>query len=261
MIAIQRSEKEPAVLSTTGKTELYALCTRYDSGNTVFKTTDFKAEIYGHESVKTALKTMQHDKCCFCESKISHISYGDVEHFRPKAAYKQSKKDTLSSAGYYWLAYDWNNLLLSCTLCNQRYKANLFPLLDATKRAKNHHENITDETPLFINPALQNPENHIDFHEAIIVAKDEYGQHTIESLGLNRDALKQQRAGKLELIVHLLGFINSVEKYPEALDLQEKAQKARQNLAKHLQPQAEYSAMIKAAITTNCGFKNLIGHE
>lgn len=250
MIAIQRSA-EPAILSSNGKTERDALCKRYDSGNTIFKTTDFKAEIYGHESVKTALKTMQHDKCCFCESKISHISYGDVEHFRPKAGYKQSKnkEDKLSSTGYYWLAYDWNSLLLSCTLCNQRYKANLFPLLDATKRAKNHHDNIADETPLFINPTSQNPEHHIEFREAIVVAKDEYGQHTIESLGLNRDALKQQRAAKLELIIHLAKFVIAAEKHPEDVELKETAKKASLNLLKHLQPQAEYSAMIKAALS------------
>lgn len=92
MIAIQRGA-EPTILSTTGKTKSDNLCKRYDSGNTVFKAEDFDGDIYGDKSVKEILKTMQYDKCCFCESKITHIDYGDVEHFRPKAAYKQNKND------------------------------------------------------------------------------------------------------------------------------------------------------------------------
>ena len=127
----------------------------YDAGQRDF---NFSSSIYGAKSVKNALIQAQHDKCCFCESKISHISYGDVEHFRPKGGWIQDSGDNLTQPGYYWLAYDWSNLFLSCQICNQRHKKNLFPLQDPLKRAQSHHADIDDEDPLFINPTDDNPE-------------------------------------------------------------------------------------------------------
>jgi hypothetical protein len=35
---------------------------------------EFDGGIYGHRSVKDALREAQHGKCAFCESKIAHIS-------------------------------------------------------------------------------------------------------------------------------------------------------------------------------------------
>ncbi|MGR8934038.1 MAG: hypothetical protein ACU837_06555 [Gammaproteobacteria bacterium] len=81
----------------------------------------FDNTVYGHKTVKETLNAMQHGNCCFCESKITHISFGDVEHFRPKAGYKQNGTEKLQTPGYYWLVYDWENLLLSCERCNREY--------------------------------------------------------------------------------------------------------------------------------------------
>ncbi len=67
--------------------------------------------------------------------------------------------------------------------------------------------------------------------------------------GFKLKELKQQRATKLELITHLAKLIIAAEKRPEDVELKETAKKASLNLMKHLQPQAEYSAMIKAAIS------------
>jgi hypothetical protein len=58
----------------------------YRSGTKLF---DFDGTLYGAVSVKKALRKAQHDKCAFCESKIAHVAYGDVEHFRPKAGVMQ----------------------------------------------------------------------------------------------------------------------------------------------------------------------------
>ncbi len=85
---------------------------------------------------------MQHDKCAFCESKVSAIAYGDVEHFRPKAGYQQSHDDDLQRPGYYWLAYEWSNLFFSCSICNQQGKRNVFPLANPRRRATCHRDDI-----------------------------------------------------------------------------------------------------------------------
>ena len=78
-----------------------------------------------------------------------HIAYGDVEHYRPKAGYRQDAEDPLGRPGYYWLAYEWSNLLFCCQICNQRFKRNLFPLVDPARRAETHHDDLSSEQPLF----------------------------------------------------------------------------------------------------------------
>ena len=93
----------------------------YDNGKSTFS---FSSRIYGHKTVKETLKNLQYHKCCFCEAKITHISHGDVEHFRPKGGFQTSLNERLTKPGYYWLAYDFSNLFLACQICNQSYKKN-----------------------------------------------------------------------------------------------------------------------------------------
>lgn len=81
---------------------------------------DFQRNVYGHASVKDTLKTAQHAKCCFCEGRFDAHNHGDVEHYRPKRAVRQSRKTKASYPGYYWLVYSWENLYYSCSICNSR---------------------------------------------------------------------------------------------------------------------------------------------
>jgi uncharacterized protein (TIGR02646 family) len=247
MIAIQRTD-EPDILKTKGKNKRQVLCQEYDNGTRKFT---FDSNIYADNSVKQALITMQYDKCCFCESKFSHIAYGDVEHFRPKGGYKQNETDKdLVKPGYYWLAYDWNNLLVSCTLCNQKYKANLFPLLDDSKRAKNHHATLADETPLLINPTLQNPEQHISFREEIpfAIGDNLFGKHTISVLALDRKELNDRRLKEYDDFQVLNKLVKLAKQQSDNVELHNLAKKAQLNIDKRTQPNSEYSAMIKAAL-------------
>ena len=39
---------------------------------------------YSHPTIKSALEGETRGKCAYCESKIKHISYGDIEHILPK---------------------------------------------------------------------------------------------------------------------------------------------------------------------------------
>lgn len=72
---------------------------------------------YSDVQVRKSLKQMFKDKCAYCESKITHIYSGDIEHFRPKGGYGDA--NPITKPGYYWLAADWDNLLLACPFCNQ----------------------------------------------------------------------------------------------------------------------------------------------
>jgi len=188
----------PAILEIEGKHEKDALCLAFDAGQREFT---FNNGIYGHPEVKLALRHAQDGKCCFCESKIDHISYGDVEHYRPKAGWIQDT-EKLNRPGYYWLAYDWDNLLLSCQICNQRHKKNFFPLLDKDERALSHADGIEKEAAVFIKPDKDEPEALIEFKEEIPfpVEDNPRGKQTIEKLGLDREILNERRREKLGLI-------------------------------------------------------------
>jgi uncharacterized protein (TIGR02646 family) len=210
MIRIHKPRRGPAILRKRGRDETRRLCEifeaepdEYRSGNKTFG--DFDKTIFGAASVKNALRKAQHDKCAFCEAKITHVSYGDVEHYRPKAGFVQQKGESLGRPGYYWLAYEWSNLFLSCQLCNQRFKRNLFPLRDPTRRATTHQDDLTAEEPLLIDPGMIDPTIHIlwkdEYPEAIPGSQE--GQASIEILGLQREELAQQRREHLRTL-HLL---------------------------------------------------------
>jgi uncharacterized protein (TIGR02646 family) len=139
VIRVVKPAQPPAILRNRGRATTQALCDAFDAAPQDFldgvKTFAFDSSLYGAKSVKNALRRAQHEKCCFCESKFTHVGYGDVEHFRPKAGYQQRAEDRLGRPGYYWLAYEWSNLYFSCQICNQRHKKNLFPLEDPGRRA------------------------------------------------------------------------------------------------------------------------------
>jgi uncharacterized protein (TIGR02646 family) len=210
MIRIVKPVQAPQILRQRGEDETNRLCEMFESASAEFrsgtKLFDFDGTLYGAVSVKKALRKAQHDKCAFCESKIAHIAYGDVEHFRPKAGVVQQDGDTLERPGYYWLAYEWTNLLFCCQLCNQRFKRNLFPLRDPGKRARSHQDTITGEEPLLIDPSAVDPATHIgwkgEYPEAMPGSAE--GETTIEMLGLRREELAEQRRDHLRNLLLIL---------------------------------------------------------
>jgi uncharacterized protein (TIGR02646 family) len=61
-------------------------------------------------------------KCAYCEVQFVLDQTGDVEHFRPKAGVVDEHDQRVDHPGYYWLAYEWSNLLPSCSKCNRLTK-------------------------------------------------------------------------------------------------------------------------------------------
>ena len=202
MIRVSRPVAVPHVLATEGRQRRDEHIAQHLSGNSTFT---FDRTVYGHADVKAALRTAQHDKCGFCESKISHVSFGDVEHFRPKAAVRDIPTDSLISPGYFWLAYDWENLLFACECCNRRHKGNLFPLMDSTTRARAPSDDIGLESPLFIDPGREDPSAQVGFHEEYpyAIGGNVRGQTTIDALGLLRPELTERRRERLQKLRHL----------------------------------------------------------
>ena len=126
---------------------------------------------YKHSDNKKALETAGFEKCMYCESKISHTYYGDVEHIKPKSKYPE-------------LEFDWDNVGFVCRICNG-IKSDKF-----------------DEAAPYINPYIENPEDHIIALGSLVMQKkgSERGEITISDIGLNRQPLIERRKEKLDQI-------------------------------------------------------------
>ncbi len=253
MIRIRKKETAPVpeILKTAGQAAINSLNNRYDNGEKEFKSSDFDSNIYGHDEVKGRLIGIQDYKCCFCESKIGHISFGDVEHFRPKAGWVQND-EKINKPGYYWLAYNWENLMLSCQICNQRHKRNFFPLLSHSSRALSHADDIKLEQPVFINPTSEEVEKLITFNEEIpkAVNDNQRGSETIIKLGLDRELLNEQRRQTLNKIRDIYDLAKGYpETYPE---LKKKADnKIKKYYDSSLLDETEYASMLRTFFEKN----------
>ena len=243
MIRVIRPAAPPAVLTVEGVSKSQEHCAAYIKGVREFQ---FDSAIYGHVTVKQSLVAMHHGKCCYCESKVRHTGPGTIDHYRPKAASLQQAGASFTRPGYYWLAYDWQNLLFECAACNQTHKRNFFPLRDANQRALSHLHSLEKEEPILLDPS--NPrDNPSDF----ILFRDEYafalegnlrGQTTIEILALNRPALVEQRREKLRTLHALQKILRLMSQTQEAVD-------AQQCLEDAVLDMAEFAAMARAALT------------
>jgi len=251
MILIVKPSAAPPYFSRRGikQTELdcesFDLCPdEYLSGKRRFP--KFKNSIYNAKQVKEALLKAQYNKCCYCESKPLASRDLAIEHFRPKGEVRQTRNDKKEYPGYYWLAYEWDNLLLSCHGCNSDHKGILFPLANPRHRARSHHSDIHLEQPLFVHPAKQNPRDHIRFEDdAPIALTPLIGRTTIKEIGLRRDALREERLNKLQELDTFLKIVECAKESPRSRKLQSLAGKARKFLEAAILPDAEYSSMAQ----------------
>ncbi len=209
MIRIDRSRTEaPPTLLSAEPGGLLSL--RHLLLSRRLKSGDFDRSIYAAEPVKSALWEMQRFKCCYCEGKYER-SYSDVEHFRPKTA--AVRADGSADAGYWWLAYRFDNLYFACSSCN-RPKKDRFPLLPG-RRALLAEEDprILTEDALLLDPGFEEVEAHLTFewiegkgYQIAPLEGSERGRWTIDILGLDRDDLTKLRhdhyARALEPLIH-----------------------------------------------------------
>lgn len=238
MIRVIRPAAPPAVLAVEGIAKSQEYCDAYANGTRDFQ---FDSTIYGHAAVKQSLVDMHHGKCCYCESKVRHTGPGTIDHYRPKAAAQQQVGVPLTRPGYYWLAYDWENLLFECVACNQTHKRNLFPLQNDAQRALSHLHPLNQEIPLLIDPSRENPVDFISFHEeyAFELNGNLRGRITIQILALNdRPDLVEQRREKITVLRNIRNIVRLLPETPEALE-------AQQFLNDAVLDTAQYAAMSR----------------
>lgn len=160
---------------------------------------EFKSSVYRKTTIE-ALEELFNHKCAYCESDTSAGAPFQVEHFRPKAKVEGEANHN----GYYWLAYEWSNLTLGCSSCNNS-KKNHFPIkgtrishpqidaatgLPITQFLTIDSAELLNEQAVLLNPEIDTVENHIYFlPDGRIEGLDDRAKKTIEILKLNRNRL------------------------------------------------------------------------
>lgn len=150
-------------------------------------------------------------KCAYCESRLYSNQYGDLDHYRPKGAVKdvatgkpvriELEGVEQNHPGYYWLAYDWQNLLPTCELCNRPSlrrsggrrigKHDFFPV-EGFRAVRPGEE--AREIALLLHPVLDEPSLHLGLDPTgVLFGRTEKGRTTIELLGLNARNLPNER--------------------------------------------------------------------
>jgi hypothetical protein len=212
-------------------------------------------------------------KCAYCERRMDGY-YGDAEHFRPKGAVKnldlagrprpilcrvpslsREGQIEISHPGYFWLAYDWRNLVPACPSCNsgtgkkERFdtlSGNTFVTkIDATDCANlpshlrprpskvwKDHYYLPPETldalekPLFLfplNPSSErDPRNHLQFGDMGTIGprgNSSLGERSIEIFKLRDDDVRRIRQEQQEnfrrLLKEKLTELDSAERLPK----------------------------------------------
>lgn len=130
---------------------------------------------YKHPQNKDALRQSSADKCMYCESKVSAVYFGDVEHILPRKHFPE-------------LTHVWSNLGYVCARCNN---AKL--------------DQWSDETPI-VNPYEEDPGAHIAPLGFYVRQRNgsERGEYTIRVADLNRTELVARRIERLEALGNLV---------------------------------------------------------
>ena len=228
----------------------------------------FNASVYEHADVVAALKALFHDKCAFCETPVliadgaaKYASYQPLDlgstgssrlfeahHFRPRMN-AMSLHGVISTNHYWWLAYEWTNLYLSCGACNS-LKGTRFPIQAASRAApESPLDDLVHEKPLLLDPCANQiedqPEEHLVFvPEGRVVSETEQGFTTIEVFGLNRTQLISNRKKTYdELIANYAVKIKKLG--PDGIRTDDSL---RQELNNNLLPERPYTALRRQFI-------------
>jgi uncharacterized protein (TIGR02646 family) len=214
MILVKRTPK-PTVLARHE-----AAWTRAITSATSKKARDKALAKYRHPAIKQALEIMFHGKCAFCEAYISHVDYGDIEHFCPKSKFPE-------------LAVAWDNLLLACKRCNgAEQKGDQWP-------------SPAEGGPL-VNPVTEPPEDFFEFEfdeqtlVTVVKPKSPRGATSERIYGLNRANLLKSRNN---FVRKLVAIAEDYHRNPKAKEIIDEATESGSEYA-------AFARMVKQKYTT-----------
>ena len=143
------------------------------------------------------LSRLFHGKCAYCESSILDQSLINIEYFRPRDG-AMGLDGSFSPDHYWWLVFEWSNMLPSCQLCDSA-KAQRFPVARTRAAAGALGTKLDLEQPFLLDPCKDDPELHLFFaRNGFVSSVTPRGRCAIEVLALNREPLVQMRFQQIE---------------------------------------------------------------
>src|SRR3954453_16196371 len=123
MIFINQDALHPPPARLTAMSSLSTELT----GKPVAERTEFinqnRTATWAHADVLTALRAIAGNKCWYSEVKLDGAD-PNVDHFRPKGRVREVNADLentgVEGAGYWWLAFEFQNYRLAAMHANQR---------------------------------------------------------------------------------------------------------------------------------------------
>lgn len=176
---------------------------------------------YGHKEILADLNTISYWKCFYSEQKLKGIPK-EIDHHIEVA----ERKD---------LAYDWDNLYLSSTICNNKLPNKTISVNDVLNPFTNSDEEI---------------EEHLTFEDECITAKDgsKLGFNTIKKYRLNSELLDSLRGKQLIMFYKVLDIVrqNQVKEQRDVFSEDEK-----EALCRFVQPDYSFSLMFRLLLKKN----------
>lgn len=160
------------------------------------------AKFYGTKATSRAQKRfdfaltidwaqMLFTKCAYCEQKMAPSGI-HTNRYRPEAAAQDWPKGKEWREHYWWMAFEWQNLLPLCSHCTS-LKGHHFPVVMRAKVEASLTE-LKREGAKLIDPFTEDPAGLITFNEnGEAIGTTERGNLTIELLSLNRTDLLAKR--------------------------------------------------------------------
>lgn len=178
---------------------------------------------YAHKQIKDTLYAMSSGKCFYCETKLSGVNK-EVDHFI-EVAIDHSK------------AFEWENLYLACTNCNDKLDNNVVPVVDVLDPCKDSDEEI---------------QRHIFFVEEQICALNgsEKGLKSIRKYKLNSELLDLRRGRWLN---HLKNEVIDIQDRMIAEGRGVTTEAERSTILRYMSPDQPYSLMCEAYIKKYLG--------
>lgn len=213
MIKLSRNPL-PVALEAQVAVRVQRLKEHLDNGEEVPKSL---LDAYRNPAVKEHLVAEAYGKCVYCESKITHVYFGDVEHIKPKALFPAERLDI-------------SNLTLACALCNN---------------AKGDYWD--DHLPL-LNPFTDDPSEELLCLGYLLARRpgSARARLTIERLQLNRQALLERRRERIELLQPL------ADQYAQAAPGPLK-NLLEAELRRQAQSASEYTMIVRTYLAAACG--------
>lgn len=189
-------------------------------------TTEYKATkkaVWDRPFIRSAVRAISNGKCAFCECNLEEESkYLEVEHFAHRNTYPDR-------------VMDWLNFLPACRRCNAH---------------KSTHDVIVDP---IVNPADEDPRDHLNFELYRFDGRDAKGRMTVDVLNLNdysRLMLSRFEIGSavLQQLDEIAELLRKFDSSDTNVRPRNRILRQIRNLLIEAQPNSEYSATVATAI-------------